>query len=105
VRHSSPEIIEPRNASPSHSIPTASKLPQGGKLLQKTLVANAVPKLVPNAVPCKINDQLSQQVLEVVGDTQSGDPLIVKKRVVKRTSSCPPGRVRSATSGPWSLEW
>jgi len=25
--------------------------------------------------------------------------------VVKRTSSCPPGRVRSPTSGQWSLEW
>lgn len=28
-----------------------------------------------------------------------------EKRVVKRTSSCPPGRVRSTQYGPWSLEW
>jgi len=27
------------------------------------------------------------------------------KRVVKRTSSCPPGRDRGTVSGPWSLEW
>jgi len=28
-----------------------------------------------------------------------------EKRVVKRTSLCPPGRFRSVKAGPWSLEW
>lgn len=32
-------------------------------------------------------------------------PFIIEKRDVKRTSSCPPGRVRSTTTGSWSLDW
>jgi len=29
----------------------------------------------------------------------------VDKRLVKRTSSCPPGRLRNIKAGSWSLEW
>jgi hypothetical protein len=29
----------------------------------------------------------------------------IERRVVKRTSSCPPGRVRNIKAGPWTLEW
>jgi len=29
----------------------------------------------------------------------------VDKRVLKRTSSCPPGKLRNIKAGPWSLEW
>ena len=38
-------------------------------------------------------------------DRQSRKFLIDDKKVVKRTSSCPPGRDRATSSGPWSLEW
>jgi len=39
------------------------------------------------------------------GGGKDGDPVNGEKRVAKRTSSCPPSRVRSTQSGSWSLEW
>ena len=49
----------------------------------------------------------SAQVNESVGkaDCQSRKSLFDDKKVVMRTSSCPPGRDRATSSGPWSLEW
>jgi len=38
-------------------------------------------------------------------DRQSRKCLIEDKKVVRRTSSCPPGRDGATSSGPWSLEW
>jgi len=38
-------------------------------------------------------------------DRQSRKLLINDKKVVKRTASCPPGRDKATSSGPWSLEW
>jgi len=49
----------------------------------------------------------SAQVNESVGkaDRQSRKSLFDYKKVVMRTSPCPPGRDRATSSGPWSLEW
>jgi len=47
------------------------------------------------------------QVFEGVrkDDRQSRKSLFDDKKVIRRTSSCPPGREGATASGPWSLEW
>ena len=51
----------------------------------------------------------SVQIIEDNGDL--GDDVVqrlfpsIEKRVAKRTSSCPPGKLWNIKDGPWSLEW
>ena len=91
--------------SPTIPIPSASFLPQGDDIVVIDEVAGVISKSAPEQVPCKAKSQLCRQAIEGGEGTKEGVPPSVKKKVVKRTSSCPPGRVRAGTSGPWSLEW
>jgi len=50
--------------------------------------------------PRKVSDKLTTD-----GDALDEVSLAGTPGGVKPTSSCPPGRVRSKHSGPWSLEW
>ena len=54
-----------------------------------------------------VTESKQAQVSESEGNVerQSRKILIDAKKVVKRTSSCPPGRDRATSLGPWSLEW
>jgi len=69
-------------------LPSASQQPQG---------------VIPNFKSKEVNSHV--QPLDDVKARKSREFVTDEKRVVKRTSSCPPGRGRSTTSGPWSLEW
>jgi len=63
----------------------------------------------PAEDPSLVSSTVSKpaQVFEGVRkvDRQSRKCLIDDKKVVRRTSSCPPGRDGATSSGPWSLEW
>ena len=59
------------------------------------------PFVVPAAdsIPARGSDKVCKV------DRPSKDFFIAKTKVVKRASSCPPGRDRAPSSGRWSLDW
>ena len=89
----------------SDSGPKAPSMPQGVDFVTSTSALEHVMKDVPDAVLSKENIRLSAKDVGDVGFNESRDSLKGEKRVIKRTSSCPPVRVRSTTSGLWSVEW
>lgn len=58
--------------------------------------------VIPSLIPKEVTN--SEQAPDVRDGGKSRDFLSGAKRVVKQTSSCPSCRVRSTSSGPWSLE-
>lgn len=82
--------------------PSATSLPQGETLTMKVQAAAACSFFDAPVVFSKNN---LAQTCDVVVKNRSRDPFVVEKRKIKRTTSCPPGRVASSMSGPWSLEW
>jgi len=86
------------NSSPVHSgakneSPVSSRTP--APVLSKE----------PSVEAKVMNEKMSAQATAGVGNKQPEEHICTKKRLVKRTSSCPPGRDRPSVLGPWSLEW
>lgn len=99
LRHSTHEHIVKHDvplASPIPSVPVISKC-------ESPLLKVTCTKTIDNIL---LKDG-SVKAAIVLGDSgdKDGVQLNGEKRVAKRTSSCPPGRVRSAHSSPWSFEW
>jgi hypothetical protein len=82
-------------------------MPQGMESMLKSMFEDPVIKKTLTSVPSNIGKQSTKKVVVGEGGTKSGDHFKGEKRVVKRSSSCPLGRVRLTTtsSGPWSMEW
>jgi len=100
VNHSSPVFFGSKNESPLISRPPTPLFP-----LSKEPDVGLTPQLRPSVETTDMNEKMIAQATKGVGNKQPGDHFCITKRIVKRTSSCPPGRVRSSVSGPWSLEW
>jgi len=89
------------NSTPNNIILT----PLGGGTAN---VNSFIPEVVETNVTLKgaaSNNGTTQSPLLADGERSSRlDQLLKGPRVLKRTTSCPPGRGRSTTTGPWSLE-
>ena len=93
----------------AHSSTSAISKPQE----MHDVLHKAAPSLLDNVVPNMANIANSDNLFivnEPAGEHGGiGNAKIflneVKKKGVKRTTSCPPGRGRSLKAGPWSLEW
>jgi len=57
------------------------------------------------STPINTLDDIQAAPAEDGGGGSRHHQLLRGPRIIKRTTSCPPVRGRSATSGPWSLEW
>lgn len=77
-------------------------------LLLKPLLHVPAPTLKALPTQVEINSDKSKvnEQAEDCGDISKSEKILRGvKRVPEQTTSCPPGRVHSPTSGPWSLEW
>ena len=52
-----------------------------------------------------VTESRTVQASDRKGDRKDRKLLFNDKKGVKRSASCPPGRDRATSSGPWSLEW
>ena len=88
-------------SKPSSPVRAAVEVPPSSSPVPVVSVPAEAPPLGSEAkstpVPAYVN------VCKV--DRRSREFVVDNDKVVKRTSSCPPGRDRATSSGPWSLEW
>ena len=92
---------EAHHLKPSSPVSASVKEPSHSSFASPVSVHVEAPLLVSEAksTPAQVCDNVCK------ADHMSRKFLIDDNKVVKRTSSCPPGRVRATTSGPWSLDW
>ena len=95
----------PVNVNDATSTPMDPLKPQGVENILNFSTLDPTSKEVLHTA--NFNDGAPQGDKDVgVDDSiQSRGLLKGENRVVKRTSSCPPGRGRSTSSGPWSLDF
>ena len=86
---------------PSSSVRVSVRVPSSSSPAPAVMV----PVEAPLVVPATKSTQTRAFENECKDDRRSREFLNGDNKGVKRTSSCPPGRDRATSSGPWSLEW